>query len=498
MIADPGHIRAQHEAAYDALADMFLGELAPVSARDAAVGVKPSQPRQSQPFHGTGHVPGGPAQPVPPLHLVSSETPDEDDTAEAIQSVRPGVFIDALVLGHLPVMAGAWAGQYVRHVAASSIGPVAHVRLSCGHVRIEYFEGALAPPRALGCPSTFVAAGTLADAVAILQQRHARVVMHVDGEQELALAQACAASFATSAGSLRVSMLTSADEAGVVGAYRTIKAVASRVEAAQALHDSTTINIVIMGAPEPRAKYVWRRLQEAAETFLGVELALAARIERIGPGVSGGVVFDGDCPHGAPELVSMLTTGPSCLPKVPVLSPAIHLADAPSLVSGRHEGADETRRPRAAPVSVNSTIAPAADVPAVAAPLLAQTALPTLASCLPGLTGMKARCPHAEDVELAFDESGALHLLARWRADEPDHRVVERLHAAGCWARLHCRVLSLTLPDSTPLDASSPARHLFTDRPAEHRALFDSDLRLHLLVEVSTLRTEPWVCAAIN
>ena len=44
MIADPGHIRSQHEAAYDALADLFLGELAPVSARDAAVGVKPAHP----------------------------------------------------------------------------------------------------------------------------------------------------------------------------------------------------------------------------------------------------------------------------------------------------------------------------------------------------------------------------------------------------------------------------------------------------------------------
>ena len=488
MIADPGHIRSQHEAAYDALADLFLGELAPVSARDAAVGVKPAHP---VPPPCAAVVADKSAPHTPALHLVAADRGDDDSGADP---VPPGVYIDALVLGHLPVMAGAWAGQYVRHVAAASSAPVAHLRLSGGRVRIELIEGALTPPHPQGCPTTFVAAGTLADAVAVLQQRRARVVMHVDSEHELALAQACAPPRGSAGGALRVSMLTSADEAGVVGAYRTIKAVASRVEAAQALHDSTTLNIVIMGAPEPRAKYVWRRLQEAAETFLGVELALAARIERIGPGASGRVVFEGDCPHGPAELVSMLCTGPAHTPTARDHPPAIHLADQCPAPQGHAAG---VAPPHPAPAATADPVAVAPGPSASAASPPVQVPL-ALAACLPGLTAMKARCPHAEDVELAFDAAGALHLLARWRADEPDHRVVERLHAAGCWARLHRHVLSLTLPEATPLDALTPTRHLFTDRPAEHRALFDSDVRLHLLVEVSTSRAEPWVCAAIN
>lgn len=487
MIADPGHIRSQHEAAYDALADLFIGELAPLSARDAAVGVKPAQP------HAPSRDPASakPAHHAPALHLVHADTRDGERGPDLS---RPGISIDALVLGHLPVMAGAWAGQYVRHVAASSVAPIVHLRLSGGRVRIELIEGALTPPHPQGCPATFIAAGTLADAVVILQQRHARVVMHVDSEHELALAQACAAWQGPGDRTLRVSMLTSADEAGVVGAYRTIKAVASRVESAQALHDSTTLNIVIMGAPEPRAKYVWRRLQEAAETFLGVELALAARIERIGPGVNGRVVFEGACPHGPAELVSMLCTGSARPSTLSVHPPTIHLADQGPGPLAQPHGSTPSVPPHAVAAEPSAAPAPPRASPDVAP---APRSLP-LAACLPGLTAMKARCPHADDVELAFDAAGALHLLARWQADEPDHRVVERLHAAGCWARLHRHVLSLTLPEATPLDALTPTRHLFTDRPAEHRALFDSDVRLHLLVEVSTTRPEPWVCAAIN
>ncbi len=479
MIADPGLIRAQHEAAYDALAELFLGELAPVSARDAAVGVQPAH-RTDAPAHAVG--PATPSRSVPPLHLVSGDSCDEDapPPGDGGPALAPPVQVEALVLGHLPVMAGAWAGQYVRHVAASSVVPVAHVRLCAGRVRIELVEGAAGGSGGSAArPHTFVAAGTLADAAAILRQRGARLVMHVDGEHELTLAQTCAVGRGQ-----RVTMLTSADEAGVVGAYRTIKSLAARVEAAQALTDSTVVNVVIMGAPEPRARYVWRRLQEAAETFLGVELALAARIERIGPGRAGGVVYEGDCPHGGAELVSLLTTGPA-------LARPGETEPLPSSQESRTAAARAIEH--AAP-----TVAANPPITSHPPPQVAHVAIPvSLAACLPGLTSMQARCPHAEDVELAIDRAGALHLLARYRAHEPDARVVERLHAAGCWAALHRRVLSLTVPGAL-FDAAAPVRHLFTDRPAEHRALFDSDVRMHLLVPVKPDAAVPWVCAPVN
>ncbi|MFN0010610.1 MAG: hypothetical protein ACKVS8_03090 [Phycisphaerales bacterium] len=482
MIADPGHIRSQHEAAYEALADLFLGELSQVAAHDAALGVKPSHERRTHAAVGTH----------PHLHLVTAEPADRPEAFDAPtgpgSSLAP-MQIEALVLGHLPVIAGAWAGQYVRHVAQRSTRPVALVRLCGASIRIELHDaGAPTDSR----PQTFVAAGSLTDAVAVLCRQRTHVVLHVDPHEEAPLAAACAA--ASTHGMGIVTMLTSADDAGIVGAYQTITRLSRGIEAGQGLHDTATLNVVIMGAPEARAQYVWRRLQEATETFLGIEISLAACIKRIGSGPPGRVVYEGPFTAGAVAVTSLLTTAPTTEPAAAAVPQALTLpAGAKALVTPDARIVEAPAAPQ--PASQAGAVGPRADSGSV------PTGPSALAACLPGLTILRARCPHAEDVELAVDAEGLLHLLARYRTDEPDHRVVERLHAAACWARVHAKVLSLTLPGEgagTTLDAASPTRHLFTDRPAEHRALFDSDVRMHLLVAVPREHASPWVCAAVN
>ncbi len=477
MIADPGHIRSQHEAAYDALADLFLGELAQVSSHDAALGVKPSHARRA----GSGAETS--TAPHPHLHLVSAEPADD-----APLLAQAPIQIEALVLGHLPVIAGAWAGQYARHLAERSARPIALVRVCGQRLRIElHAAGSPAHSKA----QTFVAAGSLADAVAVLRQQRAHVVLHVDRHEEAAVAEVCAGTPLQPAAT--VTMLTSADDAAIVSAYQTITRLSRSIETHQGLHDAAMLNVVIMGAPEARAQYVWRRLQEATETFLGIEISLAASITRIGSGPPGGLVYEGPFAAGAAAVVSLLTTVPTTQP-APILAPHSLPAPAPAPPLATTGAADEHTQLAAPHAPLVDGALPGTH------PHAGPDGPPSLAACLPCLTLMQARCPHAEDVELAVDAQGLLHLLARYRTDEPDHRVVERLHAAGCWARLHAKVLSLTLPAGmgTPLDAASPIRHLFTDRPAEHRALFESDVRMHLLIAVPREHASPWVCAAVN
>jgi hypothetical protein len=49
------------------------------------------------------------------------------------------VRIEGLILGHLPVLASAWATQYARHLAATMNVPVALLRLRAGEGALDVF-----------------------------------------------------------------------------------------------------------------------------------------------------------------------------------------------------------------------------------------------------------------------------------------------------------------------------------------------------------------------
>jgi hypothetical protein len=149
--------------AYDALADLFLGESRPGSPAGAPAG---SDPRP-----------------------------------------HPGkAAVELLLLGHLPVIGSAWAMQYARQASSDAGGPVAMLRLRGGEISLELIGG----PAREGEPIPSLQAAI--DAVAPLVRRW---IVRVDDMAEPVALKLPEVDVVT--------LLSGADEAAVVSAYQTIK-----------------------------------------------------------------------------------------------------------------------------------------------------------------------------------------------------------------------------------------------------------------------------------
>lgn len=119
---------------------------------------------------------------------------------------------------------------------------------------------------------------------------------------------------------------------------------------------------------------------------------------------------------------------------------------------------------------------------------------------IPGLMALEARCPLAPEVELAIDEFGAMHALARAESHAQAARALQRLMIASSWAESNRRVLELTLRGggSRWIGAGAPTMHVFTDQPKLWRGMLESPLKLHLLAVVDRAANPDWVCAELN
>ncbi|MBY0396597.1 MAG: hypothetical protein K2X91_09045, partial [Thermoleophilia bacterium] len=247
MIAD-----ASLSNAFDDLADLFLGD---------AVSQTPPSAR-SQP------APSGPIDHPDP------RVPD-----------RP-VAVEGLVLGHLPMMGSLWASQYVRMAAAAENGPVALVRLDHGTARVELFG-----PTCSHVPSRASCVGDggasdperqlteLGTALARARRLARRIVVFSSlPADELLLAGSSAVR--------SMSLLTGADDASAVGAYKALKRLGHSADAGGAPR-SVLFRVAVMGSDEQRATAAFHRLAEAARSFLALPIELAGHCRQIAGGVPG-------------------------------------------------------------------------------------------------------------------------------------------------------------------------------------------------------------------
>ena len=103
---DPGApmLRGPSDDEVDALADLFLGPT-------------PAPSRVAQGSH-------------PTLRLETAPISDDEDDAEELAGESP--LVEGLVLGHLPVLGGAWVRQYAATRARELGGPVGFIRLGPG------------------------------------------------------------------------------------------------------------------------------------------------------------------------------------------------------------------------------------------------------------------------------------------------------------------------------------------------------------------------------
>lgn len=310
--------------------------------------------------------------------------------------------IEAVLMGHLPVLAAAWAGQYARLRAQQLAAPVAVLRLTGQWIRVELVGSPTAPAGSPGANieslPRLTETGDLMSALATAVGGAKAGVPAAAGAVGAVLVCTTASDEARLIAHDRlhdVTLLTSADEASTVAAYRVIKTIASDRREKQERDSGSAwrpgFRLVVAGSDQPAAIAAWRRLGDAARTFLGVELELAGTVPQIAAAVPAVVLYDGPLTETMERVLAAVhipgtppaeSTPPLKLPNVPAgsgvslgaaLGTSMAPSLAPSVAAASRSGNGQSHqhgasRPAAAAASGLAAPAPARGEPAKAAP----------------------------------------------------------------------------------------------------------------------------------
>ncbi|MFZ4573399.1 MAG: hypothetical protein ACOYN0_03310 [Phycisphaerales bacterium] len=427
---------------YDALADLFL---------DGA-SFSPATPR-----------------------LASRLVDEGDATVEPPLSAKREL-IEAVIVGHLPVLGAAWITQFARHRAIESGGPVALVRLSEGTVSVDLVAESAPLLEGASEASDLSAALKVAGGIA------RRWIVRVEELLEQSLA------VDPRPGSL--TLLTGADEAAMVASYRTFKGLLATLGAGPEA-SGPKLGVAIFGAEPAKAAESEAKLRKAAQGFLGRDLATSCQIQRITTCAVANV-FRGRFDEGVDQLMALVESAsrssPSpTQPTAPARPTGGFAMTEPKQPSAAFERAHV---PIATPVQVN---APSNGTPFARATQPSTTvARLSLAPLIGGLRTLVARCPYSPSVEFAADASGRLHLIAMH--DEPDDKPVRDLISTASWAATHETLLAAAEPGLQVTRDGGPSLHLVCDRAPAMRRMLDSGVRIHLLVTVGSES----VCRELN
>ncbi|GMV27735.1 MAG: hypothetical protein AMXMBFR58_37660 [Phycisphaerae bacterium] len=424
--------------------------------------------------------------------------------------------IDALIVGHLPVLGVAWTSGFAGFHAAQSRTPIALIKHRAGHVSIDLFG---ASPRQH--PST--ASHSLENAIAEARRANARWLICSDAAGEADLITACSPT--------GITVLTAADDPAVLSAYQAIKGF---LEARAVSHadDQIELTIAFAASPPEKSKAAGEKIRSAVRSFLGHEINIEVCPQRIEPPRSTNL-YSGICDLSPGHLATFIrspdladsapgSTGPSRPdrshvraairdilsesrrssrpaqrdPKPdqvheprPALEPSPATGDqaahaAPVETVAPEARAETTAVPAAPHMRPDAHARPIADpIPAASAPSPAHisAAFPGtrqfLSLFIEGLRPLDLACPYAPGIELALGPAGDLHLVATTAA-------LPGLTRAAAWARAHAALLRAAVP--TAVSALPPTCHVIDEDATALRPLIESDIRVHLLVRGHT------------
>ncbi len=385
----PGQAPGQPPGEFDALADLFLGD-----------------------------------DDAPTLRL-TSEAPRRAPSPSPAPPKKPAQItgpapVEALILGHLPVLAGAWAAQHARCCAEESGIPVALARFTSDSASLQLIG-----------PRDALEGVEESDSI----DEAARAASNAAGAWCVRVEAPSEPDLAASSRVTRVTLLSGADEAAVVAAYRTLKGLCDASP-----DDAPTFAVRIMGASDADAQEAEQKIRRVAKAFLDRDLEFLPSSQQIHAG-SGATLYRGPHEDGYESLLAAIAAQPA--------------AAAPT----RDDLSPVTEPP-------TTTLAERAD-----------------------LTPLTLRCPAAPAIEFACDREGRLHLLGLGAASAED------LLAAEGWARTNAGVV-LT---AAKLDENAEIIvRVLTSTPARDRRLLDGRFRVDLLHEVRVGEESAWCCVALN
>ena len=303
----------------------------------------------------------------------------------------------------------------------------------------------------------------------------------------------------------RVALVTGADQAAIVGAYRLLK----NLEIAPGIE----IEVVIAGQETDEARAAVERLSDATARHLARPIRFAGAIPRIDADT--GLMQSRCVPRPTDGLLGIareIRRGPERKrPPVPAVGNqrtvsaglaavnesvhAVYPAAQPERVP-LAETAGEDQPPGDASVVVEEArlapnimldVAPISSVPPSpsAAPSPERPVIEpgpvavdsSLCRHVPGLCPLSVRCPGHEVVELARDDAGGLHLLLPPEA-------ASRVPVVVSWTRRHQDLLTMAVPGLEWHADSEPVVHILGEVVDLLCDLRDSSWKPHLLVRV--------------
>ncbi|GAB5495723.1 MAG: hypothetical protein Phyf2KO_08030 [Phycisphaerales bacterium] len=397
----------------------------------------------------------------------------DDTIPERTPTADRAVNVNVLIVGHLPVIAAPWISQHARDVSRASQSPVAVLSRSGDRTTLDLFntpelseqhtiEGAIDQAISAGCSRWLIRT----DAVSELSAReHERVDA--------------------------VTLLTGADDAAVVGAYRAIKGLVA--DGSELDEHAVGINLAVMGSESQKARGAAEKIRKAVRSFLQAGLADVSLSEKVSAGGASVRTFDNSSELGLDELLSMIPRELSSRNSdsdISGNSMKVSLRLARDLLDAEPSPARTVERATSRPAPSSShesvTHTPAETEPTDRDPVSASRVGPMDSASrshasLIGLTSIEARCPYADEIEIAADHEGRAHLIATTEGQDIA-RSIESLQIAHAWLSAHVSLLSAAtggkIRANPPLESSS---HLIVEHAASARRLLDSEMSVYVL-----------------
>lgn len=432
------------------------------------------QPQNPQPMP---RFRGAPGIVVPQRHrkndpILSRLRLSDCDVSDSPTQTPPArqILLEAVLLGNLPGYASPWITQYAHELSRSHEG-VGLIRFDEKQVRLECFRSADdndSPPASARPHETFT------QAIERLTPQVDIWLIVIDPWNSPAARRRLAEVD-------RWTLLSGADEAAVVAAYRAIKQL---LEGPAALMPQNGLRLMFMGCDREQAMAAMGRIDRATSAFLKMPVELAGVRRQIQPlhrlrCLQFDLAPEDDAFSMLVQMLHDMAEGRAGTAASPVqalldeqpeaaLQPAIE--PEPTLTDY--------------PLPPEKIAAPAAQ-PVIPPPPAAKG----LADYLPQVAALEARCPRHPRVEMAVDADGRCHLMLR-TLDEPADLAIRQLMETRLWAHEHRQLLALTARDRR-FGQSAPRMHLFTAEPkfavdfAAAAPPDQRDFKLHLLKAVT-------------
>ena len=259
-----------------------------------------------------------------------------------------------------------------------------------------------------------------------------------------------------------ITLLSGADQAAVVGAYRLLKNFVTASKDQDAL---PPIRIVIVGAEERAANDASSRIVQTAKHQLGIHVEVGHPLPAMGS--QSKVQSQCSIPRSC-NLIDLLSRLRTSSTQEDVLETTTRV-----LPEFPVEQIEEKTTPHIAEESEQGVLVEDAVVEKVIASEAA------LSSYVDGLLSIKPRCPEHTDIELALDSEGNVHVLAHAES-------FRETTIVAAWVNKHRDLISMACGGIEMSASGEVIQHFFTDDAVSVAELHGTGVKLHLLTEVQT------------